>query len=140
MLLDLSKSFSPTDVTALRMADVILVIAQLELSSLRNVVRMMLTLGNDPELAHKVQIVLNRVGMESDITVKKAEETMGKPIFWQMPNDAKSMCESRNHGIAAGAARPALEAASEHCRPGPGPVGQGSAAGRQGRKSVRGSI
>ena len=99
LLLDLSKSFSPTDVTALRMADVILVVAQLELSSLRNVVRMMLTLGNDPELGPKVQIVLNRVGMESDITVKKAEEIIGKPIFWQIPNDAKSMCESRNHGV-----------------------------------------
>src|SRR5947209_10857365 len=41
LVLDLSKSFSPTDVTALRMADVILLVAQLELSSLRNVVRMM---------------------------------------------------------------------------------------------------
>jgi pilus assembly protein CpaE len=99
LLLDLSKSFSPTDVTALRMADVILLVAQLELSSLRNVVRMMLTLGNDPELGPKVQIVLNRVGMESDITIKKAEEIIGKPIFWQLPNDAKSMCESRDNGV-----------------------------------------
>jgi len=99
LILDLSKSFSATDVTALRMADVIVMVAQLELSSLRNVVRMMLTLGNDPELAPKVQVVLNRVGMESDITVKKAEEIIGKPIFWQVPNDAKSMCESRNGGI-----------------------------------------
>src|SRR5689334_14123345 len=47
LLLDLSKSFSPTDVTALNMADVILLVAQLELSSLRNVVRMLVTLGND---------------------------------------------------------------------------------------------
>src|SRR5207253_4542194 len=64
LLLDLSKSFSPTDVTGLRMADTILLVAQLDLSSLRNVVRMMLTLGNDPELAPKVQIVINRVGLE----------------------------------------------------------------------------
>jgi pilus assembly protein CpaE len=99
VLLDLSKSFSPTDNTALHMANVILLVAQLELSSLRNVVRMMLTLGNDPELGPKVQIVLNRVGMESDITIKKAEEIIGKPIFWQVPNDAKAMCESRNHGV-----------------------------------------
>ena len=99
LLLDLSKSFSPTDVTALRMADVILLVAQLELSSLRNVVRMMLTLGNDHELAPKVQVIVNRVGMESDITLKKAEEIIGKPIFWQVPNDSKAMCESRNNGI-----------------------------------------
>ncbi len=55
LVLDLSKSFSPTDVTALRMADVILLVAQLELSSLRNVVRMLLTLGADESLADKVQ-------------------------------------------------------------------------------------
>ena len=99
LILDLSKSFSPTDVTALRMADRILLVAQLDLSSLRNVVRMMLTLGNDPELAPKVQIILNRVGIESDISLKKAEEIIGKPIFWQIPNDPKSMIESRNAGV-----------------------------------------
>src|SRR5207302_7684585 len=80
LILDLSKSFSATDVTGLRMADQILLVAQLDLSSLRNVVRMMLTLGNDPELAPQVQIVINRVGLETDITLKKAEEIIGKPI------------------------------------------------------------
>jgi pilus assembly protein CpaE len=98
LILDLSKSFSPTDVTGLRMADMILLVAQLDLSSLRNVVRMMLTLGNDPELAPKVRIVINRVGMETDITLKKAEEIIGKPVFWQIPNDSKVMIESRNNG------------------------------------------
>src|SRR5947208_13984310 len=68
LLLDLSKSFAPTDVTALRMADVILLVAQLELSSLRNVVRMLMTLGSDEALGNKVQVVLNRVGSETDIS------------------------------------------------------------------------
>jgi pilus assembly protein CpaE len=99
LVLDLSKSFSTTDLTALRMADLILLVAQLDLSSLRNVVRMLLTLGADENTAHKVQIVLNRVGSETDISLKKAEETIGKPIFWQIPNDPKLMVESRNHGI-----------------------------------------
>jgi len=75
LVLDLSKSFSPTDVTALRMADLILLVAQLDLSSLRNVVRMMATLDMDPDIGPKVRIVINRVGNESDITVKQAEET-----------------------------------------------------------------
>ncbi len=98
LVLDLSKSFSPTDVTALRMADLILLVAQLDLSSLRNVVRMMATLGTDESLASKVQIVLNRVGSETDISLKKAEETIGKPIYWQIPNEPKPLTESRNQG------------------------------------------
>jgi pilus assembly protein CpaE len=99
LILDLSKSFNPTDVTALRMADLILLVAQLELSSLRNVVRMLLTLGNDAAIAGKVQVVLNRVGSDNDITVKKAEETIGKPIYWQIPADARLLQESRNQGV-----------------------------------------
>jgi pilus assembly protein CpaE len=99
LLLDLSKAFNPTDVTALRMADVILLVSQLELTSLRNTVRILLTLGADPALAEKVRVVLNRVGSDADIGLKKAEETIGKQIYWQVPNDARSMIESRNQGV-----------------------------------------
>src|SRR5262249_22848459 len=99
LILDLSKGFTPTDATALRMSDVILLVAQLELSSLRNVVRMMMTLSQDESLGNKVKVVLNRVGTECDISLKKAEETIGKPIFWQIPNDPRSMIESRNEGV-----------------------------------------
>jgi pilus assembly protein CpaE len=84
------------------MADVILLVAQLELSSLRNVVRMLLTLGAEEGLSDKVKVIMNRVGsdfMEGDISLKKAEETIGKPIFWQIPNDAKAMIGSRNAGV-----------------------------------------
>ena len=37
--------------------------------------------------------------MEGDISLKKAEETIGKPVFWQVPNDAKAMIGSRNAGV-----------------------------------------
>jgi pilus assembly protein CpaE len=99
LLIDLSKGFTPTDLGALRMSDVILLVAQLELSSLRNVVRMLLTLGGDETLVDKIRVVLNRVGADSEISLKKAEETIGKPVFWQIPNDARSMVESRNNGV-----------------------------------------
>jgi pilus assembly protein CpaE len=99
LVLDLSKSFSPTDMTALRMADLILLVAQLDLTSLRNVVRMLATLSADEGMANKVQIVLNRVGCDTDISLKKAEETIGKPIYWQIPNEPKPLIESRNHGL-----------------------------------------
>jgi pilus assembly protein CpaE len=81
------------------MADVILLVSQLELTSLRNTVRILLTLGTDPALGDKVRVVLNRVGSDADIGLKKAEDTIGKPIFWQIPNDARSMIESRNAGV-----------------------------------------
>jgi pilus assembly protein CpaE len=99
LVLDLSKSFSPCDVTALHMSDTILLVAQLELSSLRNVVRMLAALDLDREIGDKVKVILNRIGNESDISVKKAEETIGKPVFWQIVNDHKTVAASRNQGV-----------------------------------------
>ena len=102
LVLDLTKALLPTDLMALRMADVILLVAQLELSSLRNVVRLLHLLGGTEEnLADRVKVVINRVGSESveeGISLKKAEEVIGKPIFWQVPNDAKTVIAARVTG------------------------------------------
>jgi pilus assembly protein CpaE len=100
LIFDLSKRFAPTDWTAMRMADVILIVAQLDLTSLRNVVRMVHTLGTEESLLQKVRVVINRVGSDDcDITLKKAEETIGQPIFWQIPNDYRAMLGARNEGV-----------------------------------------
>lgn len=103
LVIDLSMRFTSTDLTALRMADIILLVAQLELTSLRNVVRMLLALSSEQGLGEKVRMILNRVGSDfiegGDISLKKAEETIGKPIYWQIPNDAKAMIGSRNAGM-----------------------------------------
>jgi pilus assembly protein CpaE len=101
LVLDLSKTLLPTDLMALRMSSLILLVAQLELSSLRNVVRLIHSLSLEGDLADRLRVVVNRSGsehLEDGITVKKAEEVIGKPIFWQLPNDAKPMIGSRVAG------------------------------------------
>jgi pilus assembly protein CpaE len=60
------------------------------------------TLGTEGGMGDKIEVVLNRIGadfMGGEISVKKAEETIGKNIFWQLPNDSKSMLGARNAGI-----------------------------------------
>jgi pilus assembly protein CpaE len=100
LILDLSKSFTVTDLTGMRMADVILLVTQLELTSLRNTVRILLTMEAEEGLTEKIRVVLNRVGSEEgDIGMEKAEETIGKPIYFQIPNDFKAMMGSRNAGV-----------------------------------------
>jgi pilus assembly protein CpaE len=102
LVVDLSKRFTPMDMTALRLANTILLVAQLELSSLRNVVRIMMALGSEDGLCEKVQVVLNRVGcdfFDGAISLKKAEETIGKPVYWQIPNEPRVMMSSRNAGV-----------------------------------------
>ena len=100
LVLDLSKGYTALDLVALEAASQILLMTQLDLPCLRNVVRLMMSLGNMNGLADKVKIVVNRVGLDSgQITLKKAEETIGKKIFWQLPNDYRTMIEARNNGV-----------------------------------------
>jgi pilus assembly protein CpaE len=101
LIFDLSKRFTPTDMTAMRMCDTILLVVQLELTSLRNAVRMLHTLSQDGDLADKIKVIVNRIGSDDggEITLAKAEETIGRQVFWQIPNDFKAMVGSRNAGV-----------------------------------------
>ena len=100
LVLDLSKSYSAIDQIALEMANDILLVTQLDLPCLRNVVRLMMSFGEMEGIAEKIKIIVNRVGLEKgQITLKKAEETIGKEIFWQLPNDYRTMIEVRNNGM-----------------------------------------
>jgi len=100
VVLDLSKAYTPIDMVALEMATHIVLVTQLDLPCLRNVVRLMMSFGEMENLADRVKIVINRVGLDGgQISLKKAEETMGKPIFWQVPNDYRTMSEVRNNGV-----------------------------------------
>ncbi len=100
LVLDLSKSYSPIDMIALEMANSVLMVTQLDLPCLRNVVRLMMSFSELNGLDQKVKIVVNRVGLDAGhITLKKAQETIGREIFWQVPNDYRAMVDARNNGV-----------------------------------------
>ena len=100
LVLDLSKGYTPIDMVALEMANHILLVTQLDLPCLRNVVRLMMSFNEMEGIADKVKIIVNRVGLDAGhITLKKAEETIGKEIFWELPNDYRTMIEARNNGV-----------------------------------------
>ena len=74
-----------------------------------------LTEGNDPgrtgwmkdekvftkdNVKDKVRVIVNRAGLDNgQISLKKAQETIGRAIFWQLPNDYRTMIEVRNNGV-----------------------------------------
>ena len=100
IIVDTSKSYSELDMLALQMSDEVVMVTQLDLPCLRNVVRLMMTLDTDDALREKVKIVVNRVGQDSSqISFKKAQETIGRDIYWRVPNDYRVMVEVRNNGI-----------------------------------------
>lgn len=100
VIIDLSKSYNALDRVALNMADDVILLTQLDLPCLRNVVRLLNSFKEMENLAEKVKIVVNRLGLDQgQISLKKAQETIGREIFWQIPNDYAVMVRSRNEGI-----------------------------------------
>jgi len=100
VIVDTSKSFNSLDMQVLGDADVVLLVTQLDLPCLRNVVRLMQSFKDSGKLEEKVKIVVNRAGYDTgQISLKKAKETIGREIFWQIPNDYRVMVEVRNNGV-----------------------------------------
>src|SRR5579872_2853011 len=100
LVVDTSKSFGALDMAAMEVANTVLLVTQLDLPCLRNVVRLMQYFEHAEGLTEKIQIVVNRVGLEdTQISLNKALETIGREISWQIPNDFATMVEARNNGV-----------------------------------------
>jgi pilus assembly protein CpaE len=100
VIVDTSKGFTAIDIHALAEADQVLLVTQLDLPCLRNVVRLMMSFKESGKFDDKVKIIVNRVGYDTgQISLKKAKETIGRDIFWQVPNDYRVMVEVRNNGV-----------------------------------------
>ncbi len=100
LIIDTSKAFTTLDMYALEMASEVLMVTQLDLPCLRNVVRLMMAFGEVDGLKEKLRVVVNRVGHGAgQISIRKAQETLGHEIFWQVPNDYRVMVEVRNNGV-----------------------------------------
>ncbi|MGC4006468.1 MAG: response regulator [Pirellulales bacterium] len=100
MILDLSKGYTEIDMLAMETANHVMLVTQMDLPCLRNVVRLMMSFNEQPKIKDKIKIVVNRAGLDNgQISQKKAQETMGREIFWQVPNDYRTMVEVRNNGV-----------------------------------------
>ncbi|MGD9854132.1 MAG: CpaE family protein [Planctomycetaceae bacterium] len=100
LVIDISKSYTALDLAAMELSDHVLLVSQLDLPCLRNVVRLIQFLEDHEGLKEKLKIVVNRIGLEdAQISLSKALETIGREVFWQVPNDYANMVESRNNGI-----------------------------------------
>lgn len=100
LVIDVSKTYGPLDMAAVEVSDTVLMVTQLDLPCLRNVVRLMQHFDQREGISEKVHVVVNRLGLEdTQISLNKAVETIGREISWQIPNDYATMVESRNNGV-----------------------------------------
>ncbi len=100
LIVDLSKSYTEVDMSIMEVANKVLLVTQLDLPCLRNVVRLMMSFEEIEGLKQKVEIVVNRAGLDSgQISLKKAKETIGREVYALLPNDYRTMVSVRNNGV-----------------------------------------
>ncbi len=100
VVLNLSIGFRDTDVTAMQASDSILLVAQLDVSCVRNLNRLFKAMEGSEGILSRIKVVLNRMGSKDlNIPIEKAEEIIGRKVFWQLPNDWQSMAASRTAGV-----------------------------------------
>lgn len=111
VVLDTSKSLQTSDFAAFEAADVILVVMQLDLSSVKNTTRLLNCLRDFEGLSERVQVVANRVGsLRNSVSIAKAEECFKLPITWQIPNATKTFHTARDRGVPIDVLAPRSEA------------------------------
>ncbi|SIO62636.1 pilus assembly protein CpaE [Singulisphaera sp. GP187] len=100
VIIDTSKGLQSSDFLAFEMSDVILLVVQLDLTCLRNTARLLHLFQQYEGLTERIRLVVNRTGAhESEISLKKAEETLQLPVSWQIPNASKSFNTARARGV-----------------------------------------
>ena len=100
VLIDASKALQPCDLVAYEMSDVIVVVTQLDLLGVRNTARLLKLFRQTEKLADRVKLIVNRAGsVETEVSVKKAEETLKTPISWEIPNVSRLFQQARVKGV-----------------------------------------
>jgi pilus assembly protein CpaE len=113
VLVDTSKSLGAPALAALRSADQIFLVTNMDVPSLRNLKRCLpilngVTSGDETRL----RLVVNRFNGKGLVGRKDIEETLGLEVFWTLPNDFDTVITSISAGqplVLQGSSRYAKE-------------------------------
>jgi len=110
VIIDTSKGLQASDFVAYEEAGTIMLVVQLDLICLRNSARLLDLFRQCDGLYEKVRVLANRVGSsDNDVGLKKAEDALGCPVTWRMPNASKVLNAARIKGVT-------IEEEAEGCR------------------------
>lgn len=101
VVIDGGQSLGDISLKILELSDTVLLITVLSLPCLSNTNKLLKTfydLGFPPD--EKIKVVINRYLKRSDISVKDAETSLEKDIFWTIPNDFQTTVAATNRGKA----------------------------------------
>lgn len=101
IIIDGGQSLGDISLKILGMADTVLMISVLSLPCLSNTNKLLRTFADFGfPRDENIKIVINRYLKKSDISVKDAETSLEKKIFWTIPNDYQTTVTATNRGKA----------------------------------------
>jgi pilus assembly protein CpaE len=100
VLIDTSKGLQPWDLIALELAETVLLVVQLDVICLRNTARLLQLFRQSEGMLERMKVVSNRADSpKCEISKKKAEEIIGLPISFEIPNSPWELHASRERGV-----------------------------------------
>jgi pilus assembly protein CpaE len=106
-MIDCPSGF-PDESTAagLGCSDRIFIILDLSVPAIRNAVQLAKELGNIGIREERIDFVVNRFVKNSVISVKEADRSLGKPLFWIFPNAYDELFSSITSGVPLVSSQP----------------------------------
>jgi len=138
VIIDGGQAMDDISKTILRGADKVLLVAGLSLPCLINVKKLMKIfreLGYPPEPS--VEVVINRFDKRSVITLREAEQSTGKKVFWAVPNDFNATMSAINQGKPLSMVEPGAEVTEAIAEMAAALAGRQTGGGREKEKERR---
>lgn len=98
VVVDLGHSMSPTQLEALRLADCIVMVVDLNFTSVRQVTRVLEHLRKHTLDTTKVKLIVNRYGQPKQISARQAEKLLQQTFVAYLPEDERTVNKCNNRG------------------------------------------
>jgi len=99
IIVDGGQSFDDNSLRVLELSDMVLVVSLLNVPCLSNTKKLLKSLSDSNRVGQdRIKLVINRYLGASDISLKDAEQTIHKEIYWSIPNDYKTTMSAINQG------------------------------------------
>jgi pilus assembly protein CpaE len=107
VVIDGGQTLDPISMKILEISDKILLVSLLNLSCVSNASKILKSLVSRKTVPKEnIRIIINRCQKNADLPLSDAEKSLGKEVFWKIPNDYKTTMSAINNG------RPLIDIAS----------------------------
>jgi pilus assembly protein CpaE len=99
VIIDMGQSLTPICLKILEASDEIFLVSLLNLACVSSASKLLKSFSNTGMVSQdKVRIIMNRRNSTTELPQSDAEKSLGKEIFWAIPNDFKTTMSAINNG------------------------------------------